>query len=114
MRLGSVFLVVLLGLTTIPQAFSADAQGAQSADSPSSRKIVNKVVPVYPSTARGMNLAGTVKLEALVLANGTVKSIQVKGGNPLLAQAAQNAVREWKWAKSEHESTEALEFRFRP
>jgi len=114
MRLGSLFLVVLLGLTAIPKASSADAQSAQSAESPSARKIVNKVVPVYPPTARSMNLAGTVKLEALVLANGTVKSIQVKGGNPLLAQAAQNAVREWKWAKAEHESTEMLEFRFTP
>lgn len=114
MRLGSVLLVVLLGLTTIPNALSADAQSAQSGESPSGRKIVNKVVPVYPSVARGMSLAGTVKLEALVLANGTVKSIQVKGGNPLLAQAAQNAVREWKWAKAERESTEMLEFRFSP
>lgn len=113
MRLGSLFLVVLLGLTAIPKASSADAQSAH-AESPSARKIVNKVVPVYPPTARSMNLAGTVKLEALVLANGTVKSIQVKGGNPLLAQAAQNAVREWKWAKAEHESTEMLEFRFTP
>jgi TonB family protein len=114
MRLGSVLLVVLLGLATIPQAFSADAPSARTSDTPSARKIINKVVPVYPSTARSMSLTGTVKLEALVLANGTVKSIQVKGGNPLLAQAAQNAVREWKWAKAEHESTEALEFRFRP
>jgi len=114
MRLGSVFLVVLLGLATIPKALSADAQDAQSAESPSARKIVNKVVPVYPSTARGMSLTGTVKLEALVLANGRVKSIQVRGGNPLLAQAAQNAVREWKWAKAEHDSTEMLEFRFTP
>jgi TonB family protein len=114
MRLGSVLLVVLLGLATIPQAFSANAPSARTSDTPSVRKIINKVVPVYPSTARSMSLTGTVKLEALVLANGTVKSIQVKGGNPLLAQAAQNAVREWKWAKAEHESTEALEFRFRP
>jgi TonB family protein len=114
MRLGSLLLFVLLGLTTIPPAFSADAESAQSTESPSGRKIINKVVPVYPSTARSMSLAGTVKLEALVLANGTVKSIQVRGGNPLLAQAAQNAVREWKWAKAERESTEALEFRFRP
>ena len=114
MRLGSVLLVVLLGLATIPKALSADAQSAQSADSPSGRKIINKVVPVYPSTARSMSLAGTVKLEALVLANGTVKSIQVRGGNPLLAQAAQTAVWEWKWAKAERESTEMLEFRFRP
>lgn len=114
MRLGSVLLAVLLGLTTIPRALSADTQSAQSAESQSGRKIVNKVVPVYPSTARSMSLTGTVKLEVLVLANGTVKSIQVKGGNPLLAQAAQNAARECKWAKADHDSTEMLEFRFRP
>ncbi|MGH9514982.1 MAG: energy transducer TonB [Terriglobales bacterium] len=114
MRLGSVLVVVLLGLATLPSVFSADTQSVQSGEGQSVRKIVIKVVPVYPSTARSMSLTGTVKLEALVLANGTVKSIQVKGGNPLLAQAAQNAVREWKWAKAERESTEMLEFRFRP
>jgi TonB family protein len=116
MKPGSVLLVALLGLTTAFPAFCADAQAgqAQSAESPSARKILNKVVPVYPSTARGMNLSGTVKLEALVLSNGSVKSILVKGGNPVLAQAAQNAVREWKWAKAERESTEMLEFHFTP
>jgi TonB family protein len=114
MRLGSVLLAVLLGLSTIPRAFSADAQSAQSGEGQSRRKIVNKVIPVYPSAARNMSLVGTVKLEVLVLANGTVKSIQVKGGNPLLAQAAKNAVRECKWAKAERESTEMLEFHFLP
>lgn len=114
MRLGSVFLGILLGLATVPNALSADAQSAQSSENPSGRKVINKVVPVYPSTARSMSLVGTVKLDALVLANGTVKSVHVKGGNPLLAQAAQNAVREWKWVKAERESTETLEFRFTP
>jgi TonB family protein len=114
MRLGSVLLVVLLGLTTVPRALSADARSAQGGESQSGRKIINKVIPIYPSTARNMRLTGTVKLEVLVLANGTVKSIQVKGGNPLLAQAAQSAARECKWAKSDHESTEAMEFRFTP
>ncbi len=99
----------------VSQALSADAQGAQaSTESESGRKVINKVVPVYPAMARNMNLTGTVRLAALVLANGTVKTIQVKGGNPLLAQAAQNAVRAWKWAKSDHDSTELLEFRFNP
>lgn len=114
MRLGSVLLVVLLGLITIPKALSADAQSAPSGEIPSGRKIINKVVPVYPSMARSMRLSGAVKLEVLVLPNGTVKSIQVKGGNPLLAQAAQNAARECRWAKAEHDSTELLEFRFTP
>ena len=110
MRLSSLSLVVLLGLVMVSHAESAGAQSA----SESNRKIVNKVVPTYPAMARSMSLAGTVKLEAVVMANGTVKSIQVKGGNPLLVQAAQHAVRDWKWVKSDHDSTEALEFRFTP
>jgi TonB family protein len=114
MRLWSVLLVVLLGLMTVSQASSAEAQSAPTAESQSARKVINKVFPVYPSSARIMGLTGAVRLEALVLANGKVKSIQVKGGNPLLAQAAQNAVREWKWAKSDHESTEMVEVWFKP
>lgn len=110
MRLSSLFLVVLLGLVMVSHAESAGAQGA----SESNRKIVNKVVPPYPAMARHMRLTGTVKLEVLVLANGKVKSIQVKGGNPLLVQAAQNAARECKWTKSDHDSMEPLEFRFMP
>ena len=61
-----------------------------------------------------MNLTGTVKLAAFVLANGNVKSIDVKGGNPLLAQSAQRAVQEWRWEKADHDSTEEVEFRFHP
>jgi len=78
------------------------------------RKVANRVVPGYPAMARQLNLSGTVKLEALVLPNGKVKSIQVVGGNPLLIQSAQNAVRDWKWEKAEHETTELVEFRFHP
>jgi TonB family protein len=114
MRLASVLLVVLFGLISVSQASSADAQSAPTAESQSVRKVINKVVPVYPATARSMSLTGTVRLEASVLPNGSVKSIRVKGGNPLLAQAAQEAVRGWKWAKSDHESTEVLEVRFKP
>jgi hypothetical protein len=39
----------------------------------SNRKVVNKVVPVYPHMAREMNLTGTVRLEVLVSSNGTAK-----------------------------------------
>jgi TonB family protein len=80
----------------------------------STRKITNRVVPQYPAIARSMNLVGAVKLEALVLPNGVVKSVQVVGGNPLLVQSAQNAIREWKWEKTEHDTTELIEFRFHP
>ena len=114
MRLGSAFVIVLLGLAIIPNALAADAPSAPIGESQSARKVINRVVPVYPATARIMKLSGTVRLEVLVLPNGTVKTVEVKGGNPLLAQSAQNAAREWKWAKADHESTEMLEFKFNP
>ena len=87
---------------------------AQTQQNEGSRKVATKVIPAYPMTARNMSLTGTVRLEALVLASGKVKSVQVKGGNPLLAQAAEIAVHGWKWEKSDHDTTELLEFNFHP
>lgn len=108
----SPFLLVLLAL--VISAVQIGTVSAQDDEATGSRKVVAKVVPKYPDIARTMNLTGTVKLAALVLANGTVKSVEVKGGNPLLVQSAQRAVQEWKWEKADHESTEDLEFRFHP
>lgn len=61
-----------------------------------------------------MNIQGSVKVEVVVAANGTVKSVAIKGGHPLLAQAAQNAIREWKWEPSPRETVEPIEIKFRP
>ncbi len=80
----------------------------------SKRKVATRVIPVYPNTARNMNLRGTVKVEALVAASGMVKSIEVKGGHPLFAQAAQDAVRHWKWEPAAHETRELVEINFNP
>lgn|SRR5512141_308458 len=87
---------------------------AQNDDAPSSRKVISKVSPSYPALARSINLTGSVKLEAVVAPNGSVKSIQVVGGNPVLAQSAEVAVRGWKWEKSDHETTERVEVNFNP
>ena len=105
---------VLVLLSVLTLSFQIGVAAAQDEQSAGDRKVVNKVVPTYPAIARSMNLSGTVKLEALVLANGSVKAVQVKGGNPLLVQSAQRAVQDWKWEKAEHESTEQVEFRFHP
>jgi outer membrane biosynthesis protein TonB len=61
-----------------------------------------------------MNLTGSVKLEIVVATNGSVKSVQVTGGNPVFSQAVESALRGWKWEKGEHETTEHLEIRFKP
>jgi TonB family protein len=106
------FGVILISLLAI--SVSSVAQNDMPEQTQAARKVINRVVPGYPAMARPLNLSGTVKLEALVLPNGNVKSIQVVGGNPLLIQSAQNAVRDWKWEKAEHETTESVEFRFHP
>ena len=105
---------LLVLLSVLLFTFQTGPATAQTDESTSDRKVVNKVVPPYPAIARSMNLSGTVKLEAHVLANGSVKAVQVKGGNPLLVQSAQRAVQDWKWEKTDHESTEQVEFRFHP
>jgi TonB family protein len=62
--------------------------------------------------ARRMSLTGSVKIEAVVAPNGAVKSTSVKGGHPMLAQAAQDAIREWKFEPSTHETHELIEVKF--
>ncbi|HZP16620.1 MAG TPA: energy transducer TonB [Terriglobales bacterium] len=104
----TLFLLTPMILTPAPRAW-AQADGTVSA-----RKVVSKVTPAYPRLARTMNLSGAVRVEVLVSANGTVKSVEVKGGNPVLAQAAQDAVRQFKWEKTDHETTELVEFNFTP
>jgi TonB family protein len=106
-KLG-LFLIAITLLAPIPRAF------AQDESNPAARKLMKSPKPDYPALARKINLSGTVRLEALVEPNGSVKAVEVKGGNALLAQSAQFAVREWKWAKSAHETTEILEIRFVP
>jgi TonB family protein len=78
------------------------------------RKILVKTPAVYPTLARSMNIRGVVKVEAQVAPNGTVKSIDVKGGHPLLTQSAVTAVGHWKFEPASHETKELIEIKFDP
>ncbi len=88
------------------------AQGQQS--SAEVRKLVRKVDPVYPLMAKRINLSGTVKVFAVVAADGTVKSVEPVGGSPVLVQAAQDAIRQWKFVPAAAESKELVELHFHP
>jgi TonB family protein len=87
-------------------------QGQQSS-SGGNRRVVQKMSPVYPDIARRMNLAGTVKVVAVVLADGTVKTVEPVGGSPVLLKAAQDAVAKWRFAAG-GESKELIELHFDP
>ncbi len=87
---------------------------AQQDLSESKRKMVTHVTPNYPGLARSMNISGTVKIEAVVAPDGTVRSVSLTGGHPLLGQAALDAVRHSKWEPSPHETRELITVRFHP
>ncbi|MFZ0419453.1 MAG: energy transducer TonB [Candidatus Sulfotelmatobacter sp.] len=101
----SVALVVL-------SASLAMLQGAAQTKDQLERKIIEKVAPVYPSLAKRMNIKGTVKLEVVVRANGTVRSTKVVGGNPVLIGAATDAVHNWKFEPALNETTGVVEVLF--
>jgi hypothetical protein len=73
---------------------------AQTDEDKDARKVISRVVPEYPELARTIRLSGSGKLEVLVLSNGRVKSVHVKGGNAVLVQSAENAVRGWQWQRA--------------
>ena len=59
-----------------------------------------------------MRLAGTVQVQAVVRADGTVKEVKVIGGHPFLANALTQAVRKWRYEPSSKESVELVKFNF--
>jgi len=87
---------------------------AQTADTTSERKVTLRVAPACPELARRMHIQGVVKLDVVVKANGTVKSTRVIGGNPVLVQAATDAVNKWKFESGPSETTELVQLTFVP
>ncbi len=76
------------------------------------RKVKTKGSPAYPELAKRMSVTGKVKIEVVITPDGRVKSTRVIGGHPLLVQACQDAVKEWKFAPGPQESTQIVEFDF--
>jgi TonB family protein len=78
------------------------------------RKVKSKVAPTYPDLARRMNISGVVRLAVTVAPNGSVKNIKILGGHPLLASAAEEAVRKWRFEPASEENSGVVELTFRP
>jgi protein TonB len=59
--------------------------------------LVHKVLPVYPSLARTARIQGQVVLQALISRQGVIENLKVLSGHPMLAPAAKEAVRQWRY-----------------
>ena len=53
--------------------------------------------PPYPPDAKAAHLQGTVVMHAVIAKDGTVRDLNLISGQPMLQQAAQEAVRTWRY-----------------
>jgi TonB family protein len=103
--------IVLAGLgATLLSGTLGFAQSASTDET--KRKVKTKVAPSYPELAKRMSVTGKVKIEVIIAPDGHVKSTKAIGGHPLLVQACQDAVKEWKFLPAPEESTQIVEFEF--
>ena len=106
---------VVLAVLTMAVALGPIQLRAQQAQNEEiARRAKLKVQPVYPELARKMNLVGTVKIEVVVAPNGSVKEARVVGGHPLLAGAALDAAKKWRFEPASAESAGVIDFKFEP
>ena len=59
--------------------------------------MIKKVAPEYPPLARQARIQGTVVLKVQISKAGDVVSMQLVSGHPMLAPAAIEAVKQWKY-----------------
>lgn len=58
---------------------------------------MHRVQPAYPPLARQARVQGTVELRAIISKSGTIENLVVVRGHPMLAGAAVEAVRQWRY-----------------
>jgi TonB family protein len=60
-------------------------------------QVIHRVHPTYPKQALARKLHGSVVLQVIVSKQGKVDSLALISGDPLLGQAAQSAVKQWRY-----------------
>jgi TonB family protein len=88
----SIYVMSLAPAQAVPQRVRV-SEGVESA------LIVKKVDPIYPPLARQARIQGSVILQVIISKSGDVESIQLFSGHPMLAQAAIDAVDQWKYKR---------------
>jgi TonB family protein len=73
------------------------AQRVRTPQSISAGLIISKVPPIYPPSARSARIQGSVVLNAVISRTGDILSLDVVSGHPMLAPAALDAVKQWKY-----------------
>lgn len=80
-----------------PQETTAEKPQAHVPAEVMEKLLIHRVEPVYPAEARQANLQGIIALDVVVGRDGSVVSIHALNGPDVLARAAMDALRWWKF-----------------
>jgi len=108
---GSPAQPVAVPLTTRAEsAASVTSNAAEHVQmSADTAEVVSRPVkPDYPLLARQMKVQGSVILQALIGRDGLIQGLHVLSGPPILASAAQEAVKQWHF-KPHYQGADAVE-----
>jgi TonB family protein len=108
----SAILACALILPTLVTS-SSHAQTAEQAGKPG-RKLIYKVDPDYPWDLKRAHIGGVVRMIVIVTPRGTIDSVSVVGGNPVLVETALRAVKRWKYSPADSESIIHVNVDFNP
>ncbi len=105
-------------LPQVPSQPSTDAETAASVTTKAAERVdvsaeapdlvTRTVTPNYPTLARQMKVQGSVILQALIGRDGLIQDLHVVSGPPILANAAQEAVKQWHF-RPHYQGTDPVE-----
>lgn len=98
---GSDWILSILGpppsIPPPPPAEPRSVRPMQVGGSVQQAKLISQQKPQYPPLARQVRISGTVRLAAIISKTGAIEQLQVLSGHPMLAQAALEAVKTWRY-----------------
>lgn len=98
MRVLHALFVVVVGLCASAAASVPQEQAFKPGDGVTGPKIIKEVKPEYPAAARGAQAEGSVWIDCVVKADGTVGEARVLDSpHPALSEAALRALAEWRF-----------------
>ena len=92
---GGVIGGILNSMAAIPKV--ATPQRVRVSSGVSTGLLIKKVTPNYPQLAKQARIQGAVVLQAEISKEGTIQNLQLISGHPMLAPAAIEAVKQWRY-----------------
>jgi TonB family protein len=108
-------LLLMLVAVSVCGVFHAAPAAAQTYEQVGGdRKVVSRVEAEYPDALKRLYIGGVVRVEVVVAPGGSVRTIKLLGGNPILGQSTMKAIKLWRYAPAASEETLVVKVEFDP